>query len=91
MAFFDVSRAMVGAMASGISQAAVDASIKYAQDRVQFGRPIGSFQMIQEMLVDMIAETEAGRLLSFRALDLLVPWGYPMSILSSDTSGMPEP
>ena len=71
MAFFDVSRAMVGAMASGISQAAVDASIKYAQDRVQFGRPIGSFQMIQEMLVDMIAETEAGRLLSFRALDLL--------------------
>ncbi|OGO01402.1 MAG: hypothetical protein A2Y72_03715 [Chloroflexi bacterium RBG_13_53_26] len=71
MAFFDVSRAMVGAMCSGISQAAIDASIKYAQDRMQFGRPIGSFQMIQEMLVDMIAETEAGRLLSFRALDLL--------------------
>ena len=71
MAFFDVSRAMVGVMCTGIAQAAIDASIKYAQERTQFGRPIGSFQMIQEMLVDMITETEAGRLLSFRALDLL--------------------
>ncbi len=71
MAFFDVSRAMVGAMCTGIAQAAIDASIKYAQDRTQFGQPIGSFQMIQEMLVDMVAETEAGRLLSFRALDLI--------------------
>jgi alkylation response protein AidB-like acyl-CoA dehydrogenase len=71
MAFFDISRAMIGAMCSGISQAAIDASIKYAQERAQFGRPIGSFQMIQEMLVDMITETEAGRLLSFRALDLI--------------------
>ena len=71
MAFFDVSRAMVGANSTGIAQAAVDASIKYAQDRTQFGRQLGSFQMIQEMLVDMIAETEAGRLLSFRALDLM--------------------
>jgi alkylation response protein AidB-like acyl-CoA dehydrogenase len=71
MAFFDVSRAMVGATCTGIAQAAIDASIKYAQDRMQFGHPIGSFQMIQEMIVDMIAETEAGRLLSFRALDLM--------------------
>jgi alkylation response protein AidB-like acyl-CoA dehydrogenase len=71
MAFFDVSRAMVGVLCSGIAQAAIDASVKYAQDRMQFGRPIGSFQMIQEMLVDMVAETEAGRLLSYRALDLL--------------------
>jgi alkylation response protein AidB-like acyl-CoA dehydrogenase len=71
MMFFDVSRGMVGVMVTGIAQAAIDASIKYARDRVQFGRPIGSFQMIQEMIVDMIAETEAGRLLSFRALDLL--------------------
>jgi alkylation response protein AidB-like acyl-CoA dehydrogenase len=71
MAFFDVSRAMVGANSTGIAQAAIDASIKYAQDRKQFGQQLGSFQMIQEMIVDMIAETEAGRLLSFRALDML--------------------
>jgi alkylation response protein AidB-like acyl-CoA dehydrogenase len=71
MAFFDVSRAMVGVTCTGIAQAAVDASIAYSRDRVQFGRPIGSFQMVQEMLVDMITETDAGRLLSYRALDLL--------------------
>jgi len=71
MAFFDVSRSLVGVFSSGIAQAAIDASIKYAQERTQFGRPIGGFQMVQEMLVDMIAETEAGRLLSYRALDLL--------------------
>jgi alkylation response protein AidB-like acyl-CoA dehydrogenase len=38
---------------------------------MQFGKPIGSFQMIQEMIVDMVAETEASRLLAYRALDLL--------------------
>ncbi len=71
MRFFDVSRAMVGAMCTGIAQASIDASVKYAQDRTQFGKPIGSFQLVQKMLVDMVTETEAGRLLSYRALDLL--------------------
>ena len=71
MGFFDVSRAMVGAVSTGVAQAAIDASVRYAQDRTQFGKQLGSFQMIQEMLVDMVTETEAGRLLSFRALDLL--------------------
>ena len=71
MAFFDVSRAMVGTLCTGIAQAAIDASVKYAQERMQFGKPIGSFQMIQEMIVDMVAETEASRLLAYRALDLL--------------------
>jgi alkylation response protein AidB-like acyl-CoA dehydrogenase len=71
MGFFDVSRAMVGATSTGVAQAAIDASVKYAQERTQFGRPLGSFQMIQDMLVDMVADTEAGRLLSYRALDLL--------------------
>src|SRR5512136_2982612 len=71
MAFFDISRAMVGTMCTGIAQAAIDASIKFAQERTQFGQPIGSYQMIQEMIVDMVTETEAGRLLSFRALDLI--------------------
>jgi len=62
---------MVGTLCTGIAQAAIDASVKYAQERMQFGKPIGSFQMIQEMIVDMVTETEASRLLSFRALDLL--------------------
>ena len=68
---FEVARSMMASMAAGISQAAIDASIKYAQERKQFGRPIGSFQMIQEMIVDMIAETEASRLLAYRAFDLI--------------------
>ena len=40
-------------------------------DNEQFGQTIASFQMIQEMIVDMVAETEASRLLAFRALDML--------------------
>lgn len=68
---FETARSGMAIMAAGISQAAIDASIKYAQERKQFGRPIGSFQMIQEMIADMIAETEASRLLAYRALDLI--------------------
>ena len=68
---FEMARSGMAVMSAGISQAAIDASIKYAQERKQFGRPIGSFQMIQEMIFDMIAETEASRLLAYRALDLI--------------------
>jgi len=68
---FESARSGMGVMAAGICQAAIDASIKYAQQRVQFGRPIGSFQLVQEMIADMVAETEAARLLSYRALQLI--------------------
>jgi len=68
---FETARSGMAIMAAGISQAAIDASIKYARERKQFGRPIGSFQMIQEMIADMIAETEASRLLGYRALYLI--------------------
>ena len=71
MQLFEIARAWMAIMAAGISQAAIDASIKYAQERKQFGRPIGSFQMIQEMIADMIAEREASRLLGYRALHLI--------------------
>jgi len=62
------ARAGMAIMATGVSQAAVDASIQYARERNQFGKPIGSFQMIQGMIADMIADTEATRLLAYRAL-----------------------
>jgi len=68
---FEGARAMMAIGATGMAQAAIDASIKYAKERYQFGRPIGSFQLIQEMIADMIAETEASRLLAFRAFSLL--------------------
>lgn len=51
----------------GVAQGAFDLAFKYASERVQFGSPIISFQMIQEMLADMATEIQAGRILSYWA------------------------
>jgi len=72
MQAFESARTGMGVMAAGMSQAAIDASIAYARERKQFGRPIGSFQMVQEMIADMIADTEATRLLAYRSHDLIL-------------------
>ncbi len=64
---FDSARLGVAARTVGVAQACIDASVAYAQTRKQFGKPIGSFQLIQEMIADMSVETEAARLLVFRA------------------------
>lgn len=61
-------RAGMALMSVGISQAAIDASIKYAKDRVQFGKPLAAHQLIQDMLVDMLTETWSARLMSYRAI-----------------------
>ena len=63
----DNARFTMGAGCVGIAQACIDASVKYAQERQQFKRPIGQFQLIQEMIADMIVETEAARYLVYRA------------------------
>jgi butyryl-CoA dehydrogenase len=60
-------RAGIAAQAVGIAQACLDASIRYAKERRQFGQPIGNFQAIQWKLADMATEIEAARLLTFRA------------------------
>jgi alkylation response protein AidB-like acyl-CoA dehydrogenase len=65
------SRASMASHAVGIAQAAVDAAVAYAKKRHQFGRPIGSFQLVQGTIADMIAETEAARLLANRVWALL--------------------
>ncbi len=65
------SRPMVGLMALGIAQAAMDEAVKYAQDRTQFGAPIGTKQMIQDKVATMATQIEAGKLLCFRALHAL--------------------
>jgi alkylation response protein AidB-like acyl-CoA dehydrogenase len=67
---FDSPRSTLAAMSVGIAQAAIDASIRYAQERHQFGRPIGSFQLVQELIVDSVIETECARLLAYQALDM---------------------
>jgi alkylation response protein AidB-like acyl-CoA dehydrogenase len=63
----DKGRVGIGAWAVGIGRAALEASLKYAKDRVQFGKPIGDFQAIQHMLADMATELDAARLLVWRA------------------------
>ena len=63
----DVSRIDIGAQGVGIAQGALDAAVKYAKERVQFGKPIAEFQMIQDMLADMATQIDAARLLVYRA------------------------
>ncbi len=60
-------RAVAAAFAVGLARAALEASLRYARERVQFGRPIGEFQAIQFMLADMDTALEAARLLAYRA------------------------
>ncbi len=67
MSALDNGRYGVAAGCVGLAQACIDASVKYAQERTQFDRPIGSFQLVQELIADMIVETEAARLLVYRA------------------------
>lgn len=57
----------IAAQAVGITQAALDCSLTYAQERQQFGRPIAEFEAIQWKLADMATELEAARLLTYRA------------------------
>jgi len=57
----DGGRISIGALAVGLAQAALDASIPYAQTREQFGRPIGSFQGVAFMVADMATEIDAAR------------------------------
>jgi alkylation response protein AidB-like acyl-CoA dehydrogenase len=67
MRTFERSRPGIAAQAVGIAQGATDAAVQYSKERVQFGKPIGELQMIQAMLADMAAQTEAARALLYRA------------------------
>ncbi len=62
-----IERIVLAGGAVGIAQQAMEYSINYAKERRQFGRPIASFQMIQQKLADMYCLTEAARLLVYRA------------------------
>jgi butyryl-CoA dehydrogenase len=67
MSALDSGRFSVAAGAVGICQGCVEASVDYAKQREQFGRSIASFQLVQEMLADMVVETDAARALVWRA------------------------
>jgi alkylation response protein AidB-like acyl-CoA dehydrogenase len=64
-------RVMMGSLSLGLGRAALDAATNYAQERVQFERPIAKFQAISHRLADMATDLEAARLLVYRAAWLL--------------------
>jgi alkylation response protein AidB-like acyl-CoA dehydrogenase len=64
-------RVMTGALSLGLTRAALDAGLAYANERVQFGRPIGKFQAIRMKLAEMATDLEAARWLVYRAAWLL--------------------
>jgi len=67
MSALDHGRISLGAGCVGIAQGCLDASVAYTKERQQFGRPVASFQLVQELLADIAVETEAARLLVRRA------------------------
>nr|WP_206325761.1 MULTISPECIES: acyl-CoA dehydrogenase family protein [unclassified Streptomyces] len=64
-------RMSVAAGCVGIAQAALDAAVRYAGEREQFGKPIASYQLVQELLSDISVDVDAARLLTWRVADLI--------------------
>jgi butyryl-CoA dehydrogenase len=67
MSALDSGRYSVAAGCVGICQGSIEESVKYAQERKQFDRPIASFQLVQEMIAEMAVRADASRLLVYRA------------------------
>ncbi len=70
MKTLDISRPSVAAQAVGVARAAYETALNYAKERVQFGKPIATFQAIQFMLADMAMAIETARLLVLKAASL---------------------
>jgi alkylation response protein AidB-like acyl-CoA dehydrogenase len=70
MKILDGGRISIGALALGIAKGAFEASIRYSQEREQFGQPISNFQAIAFKLADMKTEIDAAELLLYQAADL---------------------
>jgi butyryl-CoA dehydrogenase len=83
MMTLDGGRISIAAQALGIAQAALDESIRYSMERVQFGQPIGKFQAIQWMIANMAVEVDAARLLVYRAA-----WCYQQGLPYSTEAAM---
>jgi alkylation response protein AidB-like acyl-CoA dehydrogenase len=70
MSALDDGRISLAAGCVGIAQGCLDASLAYAAERTQFGRPIAGFQLVQELLAEIAVETDAARLLTWKAAAL---------------------
>jgi alkylation response protein AidB-like acyl-CoA dehydrogenase len=93
MSTLDRSRLSIAAQAVGIAQGALDASVRYAADRRQFGQRVVDFQGIQWMLADMATRTEAARQLTYAAaahVDAGAPdipyWTSSAKLVAGDTA-----
>ena len=85
MKTLDKSRPGVAAQAVGIAQGALDDAVKYARERIQFGKPISSFQGIQFMLADMATQIEAARALLYAGARYVDSGAKDISKISSMT------
>jgi butyryl-CoA dehydrogenase len=83
MKTLDGGRIGIAAQALGIAQAALDESIKYSHERIQFGQPIAKFEAIQWMLANMALDVDAARLLVYRAA-----WNYQEGLPYSTEAAM---
>ena len=64
-------RMSVAAGCVGIAQAALDAAVRYAGEREQFGKPIAGYQLVQELISDISVDVDAARMLTWRVADLV--------------------
>jgi alkylation response protein AidB-like acyl-CoA dehydrogenase len=71
MSILSEIRAMTAALAIGLLRAALDDALRYANERIAFGRPIGKFQLIQAKIANMATDLEAARLLTYRATQMV--------------------
>jgi alkylation response protein AidB-like acyl-CoA dehydrogenase len=83
MQFFDETRTAVAAQGVGIAKGAAEAALDYAQEREQFGKPIGEFQAIQHKLADMHTQTEAARQLTYKSAWSVDEKGDQLTMLAS--------
>jgi alkylation response protein AidB-like acyl-CoA dehydrogenase len=70
MKILDGGRISIASLSLGIAKGALEASLKYSQEREQFGQPISNFQAISFKLADMATQIEAAELLTLQACDL---------------------
>lgn len=82
LAVLDGGRIGIAALSVGIAQGALDASLRYAKERAQFGKPLAEFQGIQWKLADMATDIEAARLLTRRVAWMRME-GMPITLAAS--------
>ena len=82
MSALDKGRMSVAAGCVGLAQACLNASVAYAKQREQFGKPIAGYQLVQEMLADIAVDVDAGRMLVWRVADL-IERGLPFATAAS--------